>query len=73
MTITAKVIAHSRVPGAPDLITLEARYPRMIHAENKTHRVMSIDDAEVEFLQETSFMDDEALSRNASSSRGIRP
>lgn len=71
MTITAKVIAHSRAPGVPDLITLECRYPRFIHAEAKTHRVMSIDDAEVEFLQEISFMDDEDLSRNASSSRAI--
>ena len=41
MTITAKVIAHSRAPGAPNLITLECRYPRMIHAEFMTHRVFS--------------------------------
>ena len=71
MSITAKVIAHSRASGAPDLITLEARYPRFIHAENKTHRVMSIDDAFYEFLEETSFMDEEKFSRNASSSRAI--
>ena len=71
MTITAKVIAHSRTSGAPDLITLEARYPRFIHAESKTHRVMSIDDAEVEFMQEISLMDDKKFSRNASSSRAI--
>lgn len=71
MTITAKVIAHSRASGAPDLITLEARYPRFIHAENKTHRVISIDDAFYEFLEETSFMDEEKFSRNASSSRAI--
>ena len=39
MTITAKVIAHSRVDdGVPDLITLQLRYPRFIHAEAKTHR-----------------------------------
>ncbi len=71
MTISAKVIAHSSQPGAPDLITLQCRYPRFIHAEAKTHRVMSIDDAEYEFLQEISFMDDANLSRNASSSRAI--
>lgn len=41
MTITAKVIAHSRAVGAPDLITLECRYPRMIHSEFMTHRVFS--------------------------------
>lgn len=41
MTITTKVVAHSRAPGAPDLITLQLRYPRMIHAEFLTHRVFS--------------------------------
>lgn len=41
MTITAKVVAHSRVQGCPDLITLQARYPRFIHAEFMTHRVFS--------------------------------
>lgn len=41
MTIDVKVIAHSRAPGAPDLITLQCRYPRMIHAEFMTHRVFS--------------------------------
>lgn len=41
MSITAKVIAHSRASGAPDLFTLEARYPRMIHAEFMTHRLFS--------------------------------
>lgn len=41
MTITAKVVAHSRVAGAPDLITLQLRYPRFIHAEFMTHRVFS--------------------------------
>ena len=41
MTIEAKVIAHSRVDHAPDLITLQLRYPRMIHSEFMTHRVFS--------------------------------
>jgi len=42
MTITAKVIARSRVDaGVPDLITLQMRYPRFIHAEFMTHRVFS--------------------------------
>ena len=71
MTISAKVIAHSRAPNAPDLITLQLRYPRFIHAEAKTHRVIRIDDAEYEFVREISLMDDENLSRNASSSRAI--
>lgn len=38
MTITVKVLARSRHPGCPDLITVQARYPRFIHAEVLTHR-----------------------------------
>lgn len=41
MTITAKVVAHSRAAGTPDLITLQLRYPRFIHSEFLTHRVFS--------------------------------
>lgn len=42
MTISAKVIARSRIDaGVPDLITLQLRYPRFIHAEFMTHRVFS--------------------------------
>lgn len=41
MTNTVKVVAHSRAPGVPDLITLQCRYPRFIHAEFMTHRVFS--------------------------------
>lgn len=42
MTISAKVICHSRADaGVPDLITMELRYPRFIHAELMTHRVFS--------------------------------
>jgi thymidylate synthase ThyX len=41
MTIEAKVIAHSAHPGCPDLITLQLRYPRFIHAELMTHRAFS--------------------------------
>lgn len=71
MTISAKVIAHSSHPFCPDLITVQARYPRFIHAECKTHRLIRIDDAEYDLLQEVSLMDDPELSRNASSSRAI--
>lgn len=71
MTIEAKVIAHSSHPGCPDLITVQARYPRFIHAECKAHRLIRIDDAEYDFLQEISLMDDPELSRNASSSRAV--
>lgn len=41
MSISAKVVAHSRVHGSPDLITLQLRYPRFVHAEFMTHRVFS--------------------------------
>jgi len=41
MTIAVKVVAHSGWPGSPDLITLQCRYPRFIHAEFMTHRVFS--------------------------------
>ncbi|CAB5220464.1 hypothetical protein UFOVP233_84 [uncultured Caudovirales phage] len=71
MTITAEVVAHSAHPGCPDLISMKLRYPRFIHAEAKTHRLIRIDDAEVEFLQEISLMDDPKLSRCASSSRAV--
>jgi len=57
MTISAKIIAHSRsafhgseTAHCPDLITFQLRYPRFIHAEVMTHRLFS---------------------RNASSSRAI--
>jgi len=41
MTIEAKIIAHSSHPGCPDLITVQARYPRFIHSEVMTHRAFS--------------------------------
>lgn len=74
MTITAKCILKSSALGPnkiPDLYTVVARYPRFIHAEAKTHRIIEIDDACYEFMQEISLMDDPNLSRNASSSRAI--
>ena len=73
MTIEAKVIADSVSPWTGDrLTTMQLRYPRIIHAECKTHRLLRIDDAEVEFLQEISLMDDPDLSRNASSSQAVQ-
>lgn len=41
MTISAKVIEHTKWPGFPGLFTLQLRYPRFIHAEFMTHRVFS--------------------------------
>lgn len=71
MTIRAEIIADSISPEGERLTTLKLRYPRFIHAEAKTHRLLRIGTAEVEMLQEVGFMDDPNLSRNASSSRAI--
>jgi thymidylate synthase ThyX len=69
-TISAKVIADSvGSAGQPRLTTILCRYPRWIHAEQRTHRVMR---DEEEFDWPTpSLMADPNLSRNASSSRAI--
>lgn len=44
-TISARMIKHSRHPlyhnGAPDLVTMQLKYPRMVHSEVMTHRVFS--------------------------------
>jgi hypothetical protein len=70
-TISAKVIADSIGEHAPRLTTLLLRYPRWIHAEGRTHRVMRIaEDMEVE-VRTPSLMEDPDLSRNASSSRAM--
>lgn len=41
MPVNAKVIAHSRAPGASDLITLQVRFPWWLLPEMNTHRVFS--------------------------------
>ena len=41
MSIEVKCLMKSSHPGCPDLITLQARYPRFIHSEVMTHRVFS--------------------------------
>lgn len=71
MTITAQVIADSISPEGIRLTTMQLRYPRFIHAEAKTHRVITIDGIMYEETIDTGFMDDPDLSRNASSSRAI--
>lgn len=70
-TITAKVIADSvhKVTGKR-LTTFLLRYPRWIHAEGRTHRVLSLGEEDVEY-RTPSIMEDKNLSRNASSSRAI--
>ncbi len=71
MTITAKVIEDSIAPNGKRLTTFQLQYPRFIHAESKTHRVMSIADESYALLEEVGLMDCDDLSRNASSSRAI--
>lgn len=67
MTISATVIADSIAAGHR-LTTLKLRYPRFIHAEELTHRVLRTG---VEIVVPDGFMYDPDLSRNASSSRAI--
>ena len=71
MTITAKIIADSIGTKSPRLTTMQLRYPKFIHGEAKTHRVLKIGDRAYESLEDVGFMDDPAFSRNASSSRAI--
>lgn len=70
--IGAKVICDSVSPQGHRLTTFELRYPKFIHGEAKTHRVLRIgDEGGYELMQEAGFMNDPNLSRNASSSRAI--
>lgn len=70
--ITAKVICDSVNTYGNRLTTFELRYPKFIHGECKTHRVMRIgDEGGYELMQEVGLMNDPHLSRNASSSRAI--
>lgn len=41
MSVNAKIIAHSCAPGAPDLITMQVRFPWWLLPEMNTHRVFS--------------------------------
>lgn len=71
--ISAKIICDSISPSGVRLTTMELNYHRFIHAEAKTHRILSLDDEEYEIVlkQDVDLMDDPILSRNASSSRAI--
>lgn len=72
-TISAETILRSRNAEAPDhvLSTLLITQPRWIHAEGRTHRLLSIGE-DFEILPPTpSLMEDPNLSRNAASSRAI--
>ena len=71
--IKAKVICDSISHSGVRLTTMELNYHRFVHAEAKTHRMLSLDDEEYEIVlkQDVDLMDDPMLSRNASSSRAI--
>lgn len=74
MTATAKIILDSVNSAGNRLTTMQLKYQRFIHAEAKTHRVMSNSGEEYEVIaltQDAGFMSDSNLSRNASSSRAI--
>lgn len=73
METSAKMICHSISSLGKEIATMELCYPRFIHAEAKTHRILSLDDEEYELVlkQDVDLMDDAFLSRNASSSRAI--
>lgn len=72
MTITATVIADSISPEGIRLTTFQLRYPRWIHAEELTHRLLSTHPESIVYEAiPDGLMYDKNLSRNASSSRAI--
>lgn len=69
---SAKIVLDSIAPDHDARITtMELCYPRFIHAEAKTHRIMNIDDQQIVFGEDISVMNEKSLSRNAMSSRAI--
>lgn len=72
MTITAEIIADSISEQGKRLITFKLRYPRFIHAEELTHRLLDVQPELVVYEAiPDGFMYDQELSRNASSSRAV--
>jgi hypothetical protein len=74
MSFKAEVIAHSVGPtsATPPLFTMRLRYPRFIHAEELTHRILNTSPEQIETWSiPDGLMYDRDLSRNASSSRAI--
>lgn len=70
-TISAKIVLDSVAPHGGRITTMMLRYPRFIHAEELTHRILSTLPNMVEIVIPDGVMYDEMLSRNASSSRAI--
>lgn len=69
--IDVELIQASVGPNGIPIHTFRMTYPRFIHAECKTHRLLKIDDENWIVEQELALMDDVNLSRNAASSRAI--
>lgn len=67
----ARIVADSVSPGGHRLTTVQVRYPRIIHAEVKTHRKISRNPETVLIEGDVSILDDRSLSRNARSSRAV--
>lgn len=71
-TISAKVIADSISAIGVRLTTIQLRYPRFIHAENKTHRMHVEHGSYIEeYGVPTGLMYDPNISRNGRSSRAV--
>jgi len=72
MTISAKIVADSiHATTGKRLTTFELRYPRFIHAEELTHRLLHSSNGDMIEVIHDGLMYDKNLSRNASSSRAI--
>jgi len=66
--LEVKIIADSISEAGKRITTLQLKYPRFIHAEAKTHRILSNHTA-LEF--DLGVMADQDMSRNAGSSRAV--
>lgn len=66
--LAVKIVADSISESGKRITTFQLKYPRFIHAEAKTHRVMSNHTA-IEF--DLGVMEDKDLSKSASSSRAV--
>jgi len=71
MTISAKVIRDSINQYGNRITTMQLRYPRFIHAEETTHRILNTQPELIMMVLPDGVMYDRNLSRNASSSRAV--
>jgi hypothetical protein len=70
--ISAKIIADSVSPDGKRMTTIQMRYPRFIHAESLTHRLLAEQPSYYDdIIIPDGLMYDPNLSRNARSSRAV--